>query len=82
MVHEKQLEILTDEPASYDEAKGKGRYIAGSLKSTYCTLNKFVHHNISPFSLEKTPTDKDGELLVVFGSETDIVVGLGGFGVR
>ncbi|KAH7862975.1 hypothetical protein Vadar_011729 [Vaccinium darrowii] len=73
MVHEKQLEILTDEPASYDEAKGKGRYIAGSLKSTYRTLNKFVHHNISPFSLEKTPTDKNGELLVVFGSETDIV---------
>ncbi|KAH7861885.1 hypothetical protein Vadar_032178 [Vaccinium darrowii] len=63
-----QVSLLTDHPDSFDP-EGNGRYIQGKLKDKYRTLNKVVHHNLHPFSLEKTPTRYDGEVLVVFGSE-------------
>ncbi|KAH7857433.1 hypothetical protein Vadar_012630 [Vaccinium darrowii] len=68
MTQDDQVSLLTDHPDSFDP-EGNGRYIQGKLRDKYRTLNKVVHHNLHPFSLEKTPTRHDGEVLVVFGSE-------------
>ncbi|KAH7840739.1 hypothetical protein Vadar_020952 [Vaccinium darrowii] len=68
MTQEAQVGLFTDHPDSFDP-EGTGRYIQGKLTDKYRTLNKVVHHNLHPFSLEKTPTRYDGEVLVVFGSE-------------
>ncbi|KAH7845064.1 hypothetical protein Vadar_005716 [Vaccinium darrowii] len=44
-----------------------------TLREKYRALNKILHCNLTPFSNEKTPSKEDGEKLVVFGSETDVV---------
>ncbi|KAH7859707.1 hypothetical protein Vadar_004590 [Vaccinium darrowii] len=66
-----QVHTLTDAPDSFDPESG--RYIAGSLRAKYRTVNKLVHHNLSPFSLDKTPTSYDGKVMIVFGSEKEKV---------
>ncbi|KAH7863006.1 hypothetical protein Vadar_012048 [Vaccinium darrowii] len=62
-----QVEILTKHPKSINPNES-GKYVQEKLRSKYCTLNKVVHYNLSPFSLEKTPTRYDGKVLIVFGS--------------
>ncbi|KAH7859571.1 hypothetical protein Vadar_002726 [Vaccinium darrowii] len=66
-----QVHILTDDPSSYDV--GNETYVVGRLKEKYRALNKIMHCNLTPFINEKTPSKEDGELMVVFGSETDVV---------
>lgn len=66
-----QVHILTDDPNSYDV--DNETYVVGRLKEKYRALNKIMHCNLTPFSNKKTPSRKDGEKLVVFGSETDVV---------
>ncbi|KAH7846772.1 hypothetical protein Vadar_017967 [Vaccinium darrowii] len=66
-----QVHILTDDPNSYDIEDGK--YVVGRLREKYRALNKIMHCNLTPFSNERIPSTQDGEMLVVFGSETDVV---------
>ncbi|KAH7841925.1 hypothetical protein Vadar_001593 [Vaccinium darrowii] len=66
-----QVHILTDDLTSYDAENET--YVAGRLREKYRALNKILHCNLTPFSNEKTPSKEDGEKLVVFGSETDVV---------
>lgn len=71
MLPNEQVHTLTDAPDSFDPESG--RYVAGSLRAKYRTFNKLVHHNLSPFSLDKTPTSYDGKVMIVFGSEKEKV---------